>query len=99
LAWQQLNLLWVEAELAMMAPGIVQSDTFAWNWRLARAVKAGQNEKTIELFQEMQQGMIPDTFTFVCVLTSYACIKALEAGRNIHTKVLQSGCESTVCGQ
>jgi pentatricopeptide repeat protein len=45
-----------------------------WNWRLPRAVKAGQHEKTIELFQEMQQeGMIPDTFTFVCVLTSYAC--------------------------
>jgi hypothetical protein len=46
-----------------------------------------------------QEGMIPDTFTFVCVLTLYACIKALEAGRNIHRKVLQSGCESTVCGQ
>ncbi len=83
-----------------MAPGIVQSDTFAWNWRLARAVKAGQHEKKIELFQAMQQeGMIPDTFNFVCVPTSYACIKALEAGRNIHTKVSQSGCESTVCGQ
>ncbi|CAK9196087.1 unnamed protein product [Sphagnum troendelagicum] len=92
-----LNPSWVEAELAAMAPGTVQSDTFAWNQRFARYVKAGQHEKTIKLFQQIQhEGMIPDTFTFVQVLNSCACLGALEAGRNIHTKVLQSGCESTV---
>jgi pentatricopeptide repeat protein len=92
-----LNPSWVEAELAAMAPGTVQSDTFAWNQKFARYVKAGQHEKTIRLFQQMQQeGMIPDTFTFVQVLNSCACLGALEAGRHIHKKVLQSGCESTV---
>jgi pentatricopeptide repeat protein len=41
------------------------------NSRLARYVKAGQHEKTIELFQEMQQkGMTLDQFTFVLVLNA-----------------------------
>jgi pentatricopeptide repeat protein len=38
-----------------MAPGTVQLDSFSWNRKLARYVKAGQHEKTVELFQEMKQ--------------------------------------------
>jgi pentatricopeptide repeat protein len=54
-----------------MAPGTVQLDMFSWNRRLARYVKAGQHEKTIELYQEMQQkGMSPDNFTFVPMLNA-----------------------------
>jgi hypothetical protein len=39
-----LNPPWVEAELAVMAPGIVQLSIFSWNSRLARYVKVGLNE-------------------------------------------------------
>jgi len=46
---------WVGAKLASMAPGAVQLDNFSWNRRLARYVKAGQHEKTVELFREMLQ--------------------------------------------
>ncbi|CAM6062089.1 unnamed protein product [Sphagnum tenellum] len=53
---------WVEAKLAAMAPGILQSKFFSWNKKLERYVKAGQPEKTMELFQQMQQeGMTPDS--------------------------------------
>jgi pentatricopeptide repeat protein len=65
----------VEAKLAVMAPGTIQSDRFTWNRRLARYVKAGQHEKTIKLFQDMQQkGITPDTFTFVPVLNACASL-------------------------
>ncbi|CAM6040640.1 unnamed protein product [Sphagnum compactum] len=53
---------WVEAKLAAMAPGTLQSNIFSWNKKLERYVKAGQPEKTMELFQQMQQeGMTPDS--------------------------------------
>ncbi|CAK9263310.1 unnamed protein product [Sphagnum jensenii] len=91
------NPTWVRAQLAAMAPGTVQLDMFSWNRRLARYVKAGQHEKTIELYQEMQQkGMSPDNFTFVPVLNACASLRALEAGRKVHEEIIQSGCEADV---
>jgi len=45
-------------------------------------VKARQPEKTMQLFQQMQQeGMTPDRFTFVPVLNACANLRALEVGR------------------
>jgi len=88
------NPPWVDAKLAAMAPGTVQLDRFSWNMRLARYSKAGQHEKTIVLFQEMQKkGMTPNTFTFVPVLNACASLRALEEGKQVHEQIIQSGCE------
>ncbi|CAM6024421.1 unnamed protein product [Sphagnum balticum] len=63
----------VEVKMAALAPWTLQLDSFSWNQRLAKYVKAEQYKKTLELFQQMQkEGMIPDTFNFVHVLNSYA---------------------------
>jgi pentatricopeptide repeat protein len=87
----------VEAEIAAMAPGTVQLNIFSWNKRLARCVKAGQYEKTIELFQQLQQeGVSPDKFTFVPVLNACANLRALQQGRHVHEQIIQSGCQSDV---
>ncbi len=78
-----------------MAPGTVQLNSFSWNTRLGRHVKAGEGEKTMELFYQMQQeGMTPDRFTFVSVINACASLRSLEEGRCIHTQIIQSGCES-----
>ncbi|KAH8962376.1 hypothetical protein BDL97_05G099200 [Sphagnum fallax] len=88
---------WVETELAAIAPGAIQSGVFQWNARLARYAMAGQHEKTMELFQQMQQeGMTPDRFTFVRVLNSCSSLRALEKGRHVHEQIIQEGCESDV---
>jgi len=93
----QWNPPWVEAEIAAMAPGTVQLNIFSWNKRLARCVKAGQYEKTIELFQQLQQeGVSPDKFTFVPVLNACANLRALQQGRHVHEQIIQSGCQSDV---
>jgi pentatricopeptide repeat protein len=85
----------VEAELAAMAPGAVQLNSFSWNTRLARYVKAGRFEETMELFQQLQQeGMIPDRFTFVQVINACTNLRLLDDGRHIHRQIIQSGCES-----
>jgi len=63
------------AAIAAMATGSVSLDCFSLNRRLARYVKAGQHEKTIELFQEMQQkGMTSNQSTFVLVLNACASL-------------------------
>ncbi len=49
-SWQ--NLPWVAAEMAAMAPGILQLNPFAWIQKLAKYVKDGQLKKAIQLFQE-----------------------------------------------
>jgi pentatricopeptide repeat protein len=93
----KLNPAWVKAELSAMAPGTVQSDILSWNMRLARFVKAGQYKTAIEIFQQLQQeGMIPDTFTFVQVLNTCAGLQALEEGRHIQAQIMEHGCEYNV---
>jgi hypothetical protein len=57
----------------------VQLNSFSWNRNLARYVKAWKPEKTIELFQEMQQKCLsPVSFNFVPVLDACCNLGALE---------------------
>jgi len=87
----------VDTEIAAMAPGTVQMDSFSWNRKLARCVNAGQHEKTMELFQQMQEeGMSPNRFTFVPVLKACTSLRALEKGRRAHEQIIQLGCASDV---
>ncbi len=74
------------------------NNIFSWNKKLVKYVKAGQFEKTLELFRRIQQqeGMTPDGFTFVPVLNACASLRALEDGRLVHEQVIQSGCVSDV---
>jgi pentatricopeptide repeat protein len=58
-------------------------------------VKCGEGHKALELFQNMQQeGVHPDSVTFVGVLNACASIMALEEGRCAHEQIIQGGCES-----
>jgi pentatricopeptide repeat protein len=87
----------VAAGIAAMAPGTVQLNIFAWNQKLTKYVKDGQPEKAMQLFQQMQQeGMSPDTFTFVQVIKACAGLGTLEDGRLVHKQLIQSGLESDV---
>ncbi len=83
--------------MAAMAPGIVQLHPFAWNRKLTKYVQAGQHEKAMQLFQQMQQeGISPDKFTFVQAVKACAGLGSLEDGRLVHEQLIQSGCESDV---
>jgi len=80
-----------------VAPGTLELDSFSWNRKLARYVKAGKYEKTIQLFQEMQQKrMSLDGFTFVPVLSACASLQALDEGLLVHQHIIQCGWEADV---
>ncbi len=83
--------------MAAMAPGTVQLSIFGWNQKLTKYVKDGQPEKAMQLFQQIQQeGVSPDSFTFVQVIKACAGLGTLEDGRLVHKQLIQSGCESNV---
>jgi pentatricopeptide repeat protein len=68
-----------------------------WTAMIFGHVKGGEGHKALELFQKMQQeGVQPDTVTYVGVLNACASIMALEEGRCAHEQIIQSGCESDV---
>ncbi len=55
----------------------------------------GQGQKALELFRQMQEeGVCPNSFTFVGVLNACASIVALEEGRCAHEQIMQSGWDS-----
>jgi len=60
-------------------------------------VKCGQGQKALELFRQMQQeGVQPNSVTFVGVLNACASVVALEEGRCVHQQIIQSGLELDV---
>jgi len=88
---------WVEAKLAVMAPRSIQPSVFQWNVRLARYVKSGQYEKTVDLFKQMKrEGMVPDDVTFVHVLKACSSSQALKEGQHVHQEIVRRGCESNI---
>ncbi|CAN5953551.1 unnamed protein product [Sphagnum jensenii] len=60
-------------------------------------VKCGQGQKALELFQQLQQeGVQPDSLSFVGVLKACVSMVAIEEGRCVHQQIIQSGLESDV---
>ncbi len=57
----------------------------------------GKDRRHLGLFQQMQQeGVQPDSVTFVGVLKACASMVAIEEGRCVHQDIIQSGLESDV---
>jgi pentatricopeptide repeat protein len=60
-------------------------------------VKCGQGQNALKLFRQLQQeGVQPNTVTFVWVLKACASVVALEEARSVQEQIIQSGCESDV---
>jgi pentatricopeptide repeat protein len=69
----------------------------SWNAMILGHVKCGYGRKALEVSQQMQQeGVEPNTLTFVGALNACASLAALEEGRHLHQQIIQSGCESDV---
>jgi pentatricopeptide repeat protein len=68
-----------------------------WSTMILGHVECGQGQTALGLFQQMQQeGVQPDSVTFVRVLKACASMVAIEEGRCVHQDIIQSGLESDV---
>jgi len=66
-------------------------DVVTWNTMILERVKCGQGQKALKLFQQMQQeGVRPNSVTFVGVLNACANVLALEDGRCAHKQIIES---------
>ncbi len=70
-------------------------NVISWNAMILGLVKCGQEQKAMELFQQMQcRGVAPDRVTFVGLLHACARVAVLKDGKQIHEQIIQSGFES-----
>jgi pentatricopeptide repeat protein len=72
-------------------------DAVSWTAMILGHVKCGQGHKALEVFQQMQQeGVLPNSVTFVGVVNACASLVVLEEGRRAHEQIIQSGWDSDV---
>ncbi len=63
-----------------------------WTAMILGHMQCGQGQKALGLFQEMkQEGVDPDSVTFVGVLKACASMVAIEEGSCVHQDIIQSG--------
>jgi pentatricopeptide repeat protein len=67
-------------------------DVVAWNAMILGHVKCGQGQEALQLSQQMQQeGVEPDSVTFVGILSACASVAALEEGSRVHKWIIERG--------
>jgi len=76
---------------------ILDRKVFLWNVMIREYAKDGPWEEALKLYYEMQQaGIQPDKFTYHYLLKACAALSALQAGREIHDRIIRIGLESDV---
>lgn len=67
-------------------------DVVTWSALIAGHVDHGQGEEALQLFQQMEQeGLQPDNLTYVHLLKACSSISALEEGKRIHSRLMETG--------
>ncbi len=68
-----------------------------WSAMIVGYARCGQGQKALELSQQIHQdGVEPDSMTFVGILNACASVVALEEGRCVHKQIVQNGCKLDV---
>ncbi|CAM6092735.1 unnamed protein product [Calypogeia fissa] len=76
---------------------IPMRDVVVWNSLIHGVLRCEEDLKALELFRQMQQeGLEPNSVSFVAVLKACASLGALDVGMNIHEQIIYLGMESDV---
>lgn len=69
-----------------------------WSAMITGYVQHGFGEKALELFCQMKQdGIEPNSVTFISIIKACEGTKSLEQGKLIHSHIIESGLESDLC--
>lgn len=68
-------------------------DVVAWTAVMTSYTQHKQGKQALSLFHQMvvDEGIMPDTFAFVCALDACSMTSALECGKSIHASMVGSG--------
>lgn len=74
-----------------------QKDKACWTTMIAAYAQRDNGEEAMDLFRQMkQEGIKPDTVTFVTILNACSCPAKLDEGKQIHSDIIASGVDSNV---
>ncbi|XP_044479026.1 pentatricopeptide repeat-containing protein At2g27610-like [Mangifera indica] len=75
--------------------GLEQPDLSAWSTLIGGYVQFGKAGEAIDLFVKLySSGLAPSERTFSCVLGAFADTKDVEAGKQLHSLIIKTGCSS-----
>ncbi|KAJ7532326.1 hypothetical protein O6H91_14G083400 [Diphasiastrum complanatum] len=76
---------------------LLERDLISWNIIIAGYSQQNSGQHALQLFMQMQQeGVLPDTFTFVSILKACSNKAALGQGKLIHTHSVSRELESNI---
>ncbi|KAJ7558889.1 hypothetical protein O6H91_04G060700 [Diphasiastrum complanatum] len=74
-----------------------ERNVVSWNTMIAGYVQNGLGQEALALYEQMkQEGVQPDSVTFVLLLKACASLAALEQGKQLHSDIIKRGFHSDV---
>lgn len=74
-----------------------QHDLFSWTFIIAAYAEHSDYQRVMELFQQMQlEGVMPNEFTFLSLLSAFVNGQALAKGKQVHAYIVGCAFESGV---
>ncbi|KAH7439870.1 hypothetical protein KP509_04G079600 [Ceratopteris richardii] len=71
-----------------------QPDVVSWSAMISGYTHHGLSQDALQLFRDMMQnGVLPNTVTFICVIKACAKIAAFEEGKEVHSYLYECGLE------
>lgn len=81
----------------MVFDRLPQRDVVSWSALIAGYTHHGSGKEALQLFHQMQQeNMLPNEFTYGCILKVCSSFADLEQGKHIHSHIIEHGFESDV---
>ncbi|CAK9276750.1 unnamed protein product [Sphagnum jensenii] len=73
-------------------------NVISWTAMIGGFSKDGDGEEAFSVFNQMQQeGIVPNTITFISILKLCASTAALLAGKRVHAIINQAGLQADIC--
>ena len=77
--------------------GMESKNIITWNAMIAAYGQHGNGKEALDLYHQMEeQGIIPDSYTYTCLLSICADMAALEEGKRIHKRIVDNNIEWTI---
>ncbi|KAJ7534639.1 hypothetical protein O6H91_13G104000 [Diphasiastrum complanatum] len=74
-----------------------EQDVVSWTAIITGYAQQGLGKEALDLYKQMkQEGVQPDTVTYLVLLKACASIPSLEQGKQLHLDIIKSGFESDV---
>ena len=83
-------------DAAVVFDSMKERDVITWNVMIGAYAGSGRGVEAYALYLKMKEGFQPNAVTYVSLLNDCASTGALEWVKEVHSHILEAGCESDV---